>query len=136
MISSLEISRSATVAQRVRLDVIAGNLANATTTRQADGTPIPYRRRFVTFMPGDGAGNAGVSVGAVGEDPSPFQLKYDPGHPDAIPTGPQAGYVQLPNVSVTLEYVDAMAASRAYEANVAMLNVTRGMVEQSLRLFA
>ena len=136
MIHTLDISRSATVAQRVRLDVIAGNLANSSTTRQADGTPIPYRRRFVTFLPGAEGGGPGVRVDAVSEDPAPFQLKYDPGHPDAIPTGPQAGYVQLPNVSVTLEYVDAMTASRAYEANVAMMNVTRDMIEQSLRLFA
>jgi flagellar basal-body rod protein FlgC len=136
MLAAMDISRSALVAQRVRMDVIAGNIANAHSTRQEDGTVQPYRRRFVTLAPGDGAGGAGVHVGHLAEDPSPFQLKYDPGHPDAIPSGPQAGYVQLPNVNVTLEYIDAIAASRAYEANVAMLNASRGMVEQSLRLFA
>lgn len=136
MLAAMDISRSALVAQRVRMDVIAGNIANAQSTRQEDGTVQPYRRRFVTLAPGDGVGGAGVHVGKLTEDQSPFQLKYDPGHPDAIPAGPQAGYVQMPNVSVTLEYIDAIAASRAYEANVAMLNASRGMVEQSLRLFA
>lgn len=136
MLAAMDISRSALVAQRVRMDVIAGNIANAQSTRQEDGTLQPYRRRFVALEAGDGAGGAGVHVGQIAEDAGPFQLKYDPGHPDAIPTGPQAGYVELPNVSVTLEYIDAIGASRAYEANIAMLNASRSMVEQSLRLFA
>lgn len=136
MIGALDVSRSALVAQRVRMDVIAGNIANAFSTRQENGAVEPYRRRFVSLAAGDGVGGGGVHVQDVGLDQSPFELKYDPGHPDAIPDGPQAGYVQLPNVNVTLEYVDAIAASRAYEANVAMLNTTRGLIQQSLRLFA
>lgn len=136
MIGVLDVSRSALVAQRVRMDVIAGNIANAFTTRQEDGRVEPFRRRYVSLATGDGEGNSGVHVAEVALDHSPFELKYDPGHPDAIPDGPQAGYVQMPNVNVTLEYVDAIAASRAYEANVAMLNTTRGLVQQSLRLFA
>ncbi len=110
MIRALDISSSALTAQRVRLDVIAGNIANADVTRQEDGTPIPYRRRIVTFMSGDGRGGAGVHVHSIREDPGPFRLEYNPGHPDADPRG----YVQLPNVSITMEYVDALAASRAY----------------------
>lgn len=132
MIRALDISSSALTAQRIRLDVIAGNIANAEATRQEDGTPVPYRRRFVTFMAGDGQGGPGVRADAVLEDPAPFRLRYDPGHRDAGPDG----YVQLPNVSITMEYVDAMAASRAYEANAAMMNVTRGMVQQAIRLLA
>jgi flagellar basal-body rod protein FlgC len=65
-------------------------------------------------------------------DPSPFHEKYEPGHPDAD----ERGYVQLPNVSITMEYVDALEASRAYEANAAMLNVSRNMIQQAIRLFA
>lgn len=132
MIRALDISASALVAQRVRLDVIAGNIANAEVTRQEDGTRIPYRRRVVTFMTGDGKGGAGVHVDGIRADWSKFKEKYDPGHPDADPRG----IVQLPNVSITMEYVDAMVASRAYEANAAMLNVTRTMVQQAIRLFA
>lgn len=132
MIRALDISSSALTAQRVRLDVIAGNIANAEATHQEDGTPVPYRRRFVTFMTGDGRGGPGVHVGGVHADPSPFREKYDPGHVDAD----EQGYVQLPNVSITMEYVDALAASRAYEANAAMVNVTRSMIQQALRLLA
>jgi flagellar basal-body rod protein FlgC len=132
MIRALDISSSALTAQRVRMDVISGNIANADVTQQQDGAPIPYRRRFVTFLTGDGRGGPGVHVGGVYSDPSPFRLKYDPGNIDADP----AGYVQLPNVSITMEYVDALAASRAYEANAAMLNVTRSMIQQALRLLA
>ncbi len=132
MIRALDVTTSALTAQRTRLDVIAGNIANAEATHQEDGTVVPYRRRLVTFMTGDGRGGAGVHVDAVRTDPSPFRLKYDPGNPDADPQG----YVQLPNVSITMEYVDALAASRAYEANTAMLNVSRTMIQQALRLFA
>jgi flagellar basal-body rod protein FlgC len=132
MIRALDISTSALTAQRTRMDVIAGNIANAEVTRQADGTPIPYRRRCVTFTTGDEQGGPGVKVDRIYEDPSPFRKKYDPGHPDADADG----YVQLPNVSITMEYVDAMAASRAYEANAAMMGVTRNMVQQALRLLA
>jgi flagellar basal-body rod protein FlgC len=112
--------------------VITGNLANAQTTRQEDGTRIPYRRRYVTFVPGDGVGGPGVHVDAVRLDPSPFMRKYDPGHQDAD----ARGYVQLPNVSITMEYMDGLMASRAYEANAAMLNVTRGMMQKAIQLFA
>ena len=136
MIGTLDITRSALVAQRTRLDVIAGNIANANATRQEDGTIEPYRRRFVTFMTGDGQGGPGVHVDEICADPAPFRLRWAPQHPDSIRSGPQAGYVQLPNVNITMEYVDAMAASRAYEANVAMMNVTKNMVQQAIRLFA
>lgn len=133
MIKSLDISSSALTAQRIRLDVIAENIANAEVTRQDDGRRVPYQRRFVTFMSGDGAGGAGVHVDAVRPDGvSQFKQKYDPGHPDAGPNG----MVQLPNVSVTMEYVDAMTASRAYEANAAMMTVTRGMIQRAIQLLA
>lgn len=132
MIRALDISSSALTAQRTRLDVIAANIANAEVTRQEDGTPVPYRRRFVTFMSGDGQGGPGVHVDSVDTDPSAFKVRYDPEHPDAD----AAGYVQFPNVSITMEYVDALVASRAYEANTAMLGVTRGMIQQAMRLLA
>lgn len=132
MIRSLDISTSALAAQRVRLDVIASNIANAEVTRQPDGTPVPYRRRFAAFASGDGSGGPGVHVAELGVDAAPFQMKYDPSHPDADPRG----YVQFPNVSITMEYVDALSASRAYEANAAMLAVTRGMIQQAIRIVA
>jgi flagellar basal-body rod protein FlgC len=136
MIGCFDITRSALVAQRARMDVIAGNIANAEATHQEDGSGVPYRRRFVTFMTGDESGGPGVRVAEVQEDQSPFPMRYAPEHPDRIRSGPWENYVQLPNVNITMEYVDALEASRAYEANVSMMNVTRQMVEQSLRLLA
>jgi flagellar basal-body rod protein FlgC len=137
MIGSLEISSSALVAQRARMDIIAGNIANANVTRQPDGTPIPYRRRIALFGAGRAEdGGPGVHVSAIEEDPSEFRLKYDPGHPDRILAGPLKNYVQLPNVSITMEYIDAIEAARAYEANVAMMEVGKSMLQQSIRLFA
>ncbi len=130
MIRSLDISSSALTAQRVRLDVIAQNMANAEVTRQADGTPIPYQRRVALFAAGDGKGGPGVHVAGVALDPAPFKSRFDPTHPDAD----ASGNVQMPNVSMTMEYVDALSASRAYEANAAMVNVTRGMIQQAMRL--
>lgn len=132
MIASLDISASALTAQRTRLDVIAGNIANAQATRQEDGSLQPYRRRFAEFMTGDGQGGDGVHVSAVREDESPFRMQYDPTHPDAQGDG----YVRLPNVSVTMEYIDALEATRAYEANVAMLNATKSMIRDTIQLFA
>lgn len=134
MIEALDISGSALTAQRVRMDVIAGNMANAFTTAKADGTVDPYRRRVVTFSPGAADGGPGVHVADVGQDPTPPRMQYDPGHPHALPEGPWAGYVQYPNVSLTLEYIDALEASRAYEANVAMMNVTRSLTQQAISL--
>jgi flagellar basal-body rod protein FlgC len=137
MIRALDITGSALVAQRTRLNVIAGNIANAFTTAQEDGTIRPYRRRCVSFAPGQAEGTApGVHVAEIFEHPSEFQWRYDPGHPCALKTGPRAGYVQYPNVNLSMEYVDAIEAARAYEANVAVMNVTKTMVQQSIQLFA
>lgn len=136
MIGAFDISQSALVAQRARMDVIAGNIANAEVTRQEDGTIQPYRRRYVALAAGDGRGGAGVHVAEIAEDPSAFPLRYDEGHPDRIREGPLTNYVQTPNVNITMEYIDAMQAARAYEANLAVMGVTRTMVQQAVRLFA
>lgn len=136
MIRALETIGSALTAQRVRLDVIAGNLANASSTMQPDGTVVPYRRRYAVLAADREDGRAGVRVSSVREDPSAFPLRYDPGHPHAIKEGKEAGYVRYPNVNATMEYVDAIEVSRAYEANLAMMSLTRGMIQQSLQLLA
>jgi flagellar basal-body rod protein FlgC len=133
MIGSLDTTASALVAQRTRLNVIADNIANAFTTAQEDGTIRPYRRRVVTFAPGQACGKGpGVHVAEILEAPSAFKLRYEPGHPHAGPDG----YVQYPNVNLTMEYVDAIEAARAYEANLAVMNVTKTMVRQAIQLFA
>ena len=137
MIRALDITGSGLVAQRTRLDVIAGNIANALCTVQEDGTVEPYRRRCVTFAPGQATGEGpGVHVSEIWEDPSDFQYRWNPGNPYALKEGRWKGHVQYPNVNITMEYVDAMEASRAYEANVAVMNVTKTMARQAIQLFA
>jgi len=136
MIRALDISGSALTAQRTRLNIIAGNIANAFTTVQEDGTIRPYRRKTATFEPARmGDDGPGVRVAEILEDPSDFKLRYDPGHQHAIPEGPNAGYVQYPNVNITMEYVDAMEAARSYEANIAVMNVGKSMLRQAIQLF-
>lgn len=137
MINALDINASALVAQRTRLNVISGNIANADATIQEDGVNEPYRRRIVTFAAGRAnEAGPGVHVDEVLEDPSEFRLVPDPGHPHAIQDGPRKGMVRYPNVSTTMEYIDAIEASRAYEANLAMMNLSRGMIQQTIQLFA
>ena|SRR5258708_7941923 len=132
MFEALDIGASGLTAQRTRLDVIAANLANVSTTHDASGKPNPYRRRFAVLSPGsaDDHSKPGVHVESVQQDQAPFQKKYDPTNQDAGPDG----YVQLPNVDPTVEFVNAIEASRAYEANVSMMEVTKSMINASLRI--
>jgi len=137
MYGSLDISASALTAQRTNLDVIAGNIANMYTTRGVDGEP--YRRRVAMFAAGNpsrGEESPGVHVERVTRDPSPFRKEFNPSHPDAAKSGPEAGYVLMPNVDLSTEMVNAMAAARAYEANVTVMEVTKTMAATALRLLA
>jgi flagellar basal-body rod protein FlgC len=136
---TLDISSSALVAQRTRMDTIAANIANINTTRNARGEPVPYRRRFAVFAEGQGghghgsdAAGPGVHVQRIHLDSSPFQRRYQPGHPDAGADG----YVLYPNIDMSIEFVNALEASRAYEANVTTMEVTKSMINASLRLLA
>jgi flagellar basal-body rod protein FlgC len=129
-ISSLRISGSGMTAERVRLDAISQNIANAQTTRGPDGRA--YRHRDVVFetAPDTGHGPGGVRVVAVVEGGAPMPRVYNPGHPDAD----SAGYVEMPNVNIVEEMVDLLAATRAYEANAAAANATKGLVARALEL--
>jgi flagellar basal-body rod protein FlgC len=139
MFGTLDISTSALVAQRTRLDVIAGNIANMQATRDANGDPNPYRRRVALLAAGNPAAGPdapGVHVQSVVQDPSPFNKVYDPGHPDALTSGPDQGYVMYPNVDHATEMINALQAARAYEANVTVMDITKSMAAASLRLLA
>jgi len=138
MFDVLDMGASGLQAQRTRLDTIAGNILNVNTTRNANGESIPYRRRFAVFAPGTASdpGMPGVHVQNVMVDQSAFQKRFDPGHPDAIKDGPDKGYVLYPNVDLSVEYVNALEASRAYEANVTMMETSKAMLSASLRLLA
>jgi flagellar basal-body rod protein FlgC len=139
MFTSMNISTSGMVAQRIRMDVVAGNIANAFTTADAAGRAVPYRRRVVTFAPGDagrGTGAPGVHVAGIGQDPSEFRLVHDPSHPQAIKSGPKQGYVQYPNVDLATEMVNGMEAARAYEANMTAFEASKAMIAESMRILA
>jgi flagellar basal-body rod protein FlgC len=140
--TSLAISASALRAERLRLDTIASNLANANTTRTAEGGP--YKRRNVVFVSeplesdfaatieslSEQGTREGVRVAEVIEDRTQPRLVFEPGHPDANPEG----YVAYPNVNPVAEMVDLMAATRAYEANVQAVNATKRMAEAALSI--
>lgn len=138
-LNSLDIGRHALSAQRLRMDIITQNIANAQTTRTEDGTP--YRRQEVVFeeqksfkrLLGDRTKKLnyeGVTVAQVVKDDSDFTPVYDPTHPDAD----ENGYVMMPNVDKTKEMLDLMAASRSYEANVTAVNAVKAMASKALTI--
>ena len=138
--TSVEISATGLSAERLAMDVIANNIANANTTRTAQGGP--FKRQLVVFAQkadasssdpmGDDTSTSQGGVQAVGivQDLSPDRLVFDPSNPDAD----ARGYVHYPNVSVVKEMVDMMAASRAYEANVSAMQEARSMNAAALNL--
>lgn len=137
--SALRISSSGLSAERLRMDLIANNIANAETTRTENGGP--YRRKVVSFKENltrelDKNTNRyepkmyGVKVGQIREDQSPLRKVYDPSHPDAD----KDGYVTMPNVNILNEMVDLIAASRAFEANVTAINSEKQMALKALEI--
>jgi flagellar basal-body rod protein FlgC len=146
--NAINIAASGMSAQRLRSDVIADNIANVNTTRTDEGGP--YRRSRVILRPraespfwrspflpesmDDGIGK-GVRVVEIEKDLSTEnKYRYDPTHSDAIKTGPRAGYVELPNVDIVTEMVDMISASRAYEANAAVVDGAKTMFQRALEI--
>lgn len=139
-LSSLNISGSGLTAQKLRMDVISQNIANAQVTRTEEGTP--YRRKMVVLSSMNGEGSfqsafkkatekiGGVKVQSVVEDQSALVPVYNPNHPDAN----EEGYVMLPNVNTAQEMIDMLGASRAYEANVTVFNATKAMALKALEI--
>ena len=134
MFGSLDISASALVAQRQRMTAIASNMAMRPVAVDPNANPDDFRRRVVVFAPGDpSTGTAeGVHVKEIMFDQSPFRLVKDEGHPFADADG----YVKYPNIDPSIETVNAIEASRAYEANITMAESTKSMMQASLRLLA
>jgi len=127
ILASFDVSASGLAAQSARMDVIAQNIANSQTTRTAAGQP--YRRRQICFR-ADIENALGVSIDGIMEDPSPFKTILDKGHPDAD----AEGYVRMPNVNIPLEMVDMVSASRAYQANLAVMKNFQEMANSALDL--
>ncbi len=134
MFGSLDISTSALVAQRQRLEVISDNLANQNSIYDERGNYSPFRRRIALFAAGDPSTgrSQGVHVRDILHDPSPLRPVRDPDHPAAD----SEGYVYYPNVDPAFEMVNALEASRAYEANVTAAEATKSMMQSALRLLA
>lgn len=142
--SSLGISASALTAQRLRMDVISSNIANAETTRASvvDGKAVPYKRKLVVLESTESnkfsnilnsqmnGSSEGVKVQSIIEDSSPLKPVYNPSHPDADADG----YVYMPNVDTTKEMVDMLSVYRSYEANITMLNASKGMISKALEI--
>ena len=128
-----KVSASALEAQRVRMNTIASNMANAHTTRTAEGGP--YVRKDVVFAEAPVSSDfskqlEGVKISEVVQDNKPPVTVYDPGHPDAD----ENGYVSMPDINVIEEMVNMMMALRAYEANVRAFNMSKGMYQKALEL--
>ena len=133
LFSSMRISGSALTAQRLRMDVTAGNIANADTTR-TNGQLKPYQRQQVVFAPlspAPSTSGQGVQVTQVVTDQSPPRQVYDPTNADA---DPNTGLVAYPNIDTTTEMTDMLSASRAYEANVTVLDSLKQMAQRSIDL--
>ena len=140
MISALDISTSALAAQRVRLTAISSNLANRSSIRDENGQVKPYQARYVVFQTDDemqtSHGAAGVKVASVETENIEPRYKYQPSHPLAIKDGKWKGYVAYPNVNMTQEFVDALEATRSYEANIGVMEVSKNLGQQTLRILA
>lgn len=137
MLPSLDISTSALIANRVRMNVISGNLANLSTTHNEAGEAEPYQKRFVVLQSDDEIGPhgaAGVKVGSVDINDAPPRYVWDPGHPDAIKEGPQQGYVAYPDINMMTEFTDALTVARAYEANLGAIEIAKDLAQQTLRI--
>ena len=160
LFSAIDISASGLTAQRTKLNIIASNIANIDTTRTPEGGP--YRRQQVILKPGKKAQfmtlmenqlkklrktnerhisndeliligenfARSVEVAGILEDPAPPRLVYDPEHPDADANG----FVAYPNINIVTEMVNMIASSRAYEANVTVMNASKTMMQEALEI--
>jgi flagellar basal-body rod protein FlgC len=133
MFGALDTSTSALVAQRTRMNAISANIANRGANFDANGENNPFQRRIAILAPGDPAtGNPhGVHVKEILLDQR-FQKKFDPSNPAAD----ESGYIKTTNIDSTMEQVNALEVSRAYEANIAAAEVTKSMMQTALRLLA
>ena len=146
--TGFDISASALTANRLRMDVISSNIANAETTRAKieNGQYVPYKRKMVVLDANQQSFSTlldkslnvnekttalkGVRVTKIVEDTTPTKLVYNPNHPDAN----AEGYVEMPNVDTTVEMIDMIAAQRAYEANITALNASKSIFQKSLTI--
>lgn len=133
LIPAVDITSGALAAQKMRLDIVAQNIANAQTTHTPQGGP--YQRQVVSFETELVKRTGGVSlqsvrIGGVNPDPTPGESIHNPQHPDAN----AEGVVKMPNVNLAFEMVDLISASRAYEANLSVVKNGRNMAMKTLEI--
>lgn len=147
MFDSFNIAASGLTAQRLRMDLISNNVANANTSRSPEGGPYVRKRAIFApindrtnyrseMVPGriDAGLGKGVRIVKIENDKEPFRMVYDPEHPDAHKAGPKKGYVEMPNVNIVSEMTDLISATRSYEANVMMVNNAKSMFNKALEI--
>ena len=129
-ITGVAATSSALNVEKIRMDVVAQNIANAHTTRDLDGQP--YKRKIITFASvfDVATGTTGVKIAKIGQDTRPGELVHNPQHPHAG----KDGMVRMPNVNPAIEMVDLLAASRAYEANISVARNSRQMANKALTI--
>ena len=137
LLTGIDSTSSALDAERIRMDVISQNIANANVTKDVDGKP--YQRQEVVFesvlraqqeLDSPDAGSRTVQIARVQRDSRPARMVYNPGHPDAD----AKGMVAMPNINIHQEMVDMIASSRSYEANLAVVKNARTMAMQALSI--
>jgi flagellar basal-body rod protein FlgC len=133
MYGSLEISTSGMIAQRTRMSVIASNIANVNSLQNSKGEYDPYLRRSAILTPaGDGNSPQGVQIANIEIEQNSLRKEHRPGSPFSD----SEGYLMVPDIDTTTEWVNGLEASRAYEANVVAAESTKSMMAQALRLLA
>ncbi|MEO1498033.1 MAG: flagellar basal body rod protein FlgC [Planctomycetota bacterium] len=136
MFSAMDVSTSGLTAQRARLNTISGNLANISTIVNERGEQVPYQPRYVTLQVDEGVstrgGGKGVRVASVEHSTAEPIVRYEPGHPLAD----ERGMVAYPNIDMTNEFVDALEATRAYEANIGVMEISKDLGRQTLQIIA
>jgi len=139
MLRALDVSTSALVAQRTRLNAVSGNIANISSLTDETGAANPYQPREVVFQTDESLSISGVSGVKVSEikvsDVEP-QYRHQPKHPLAIKEGKWKGYVAYPNIDLTTQMVDALESTRAYEANVGVMEITKNLSRETLTILA
>ncbi len=139
MIKALDISTSALVAQRTRLNAVSGNIANISTLKDENGEAKPYQAREVVFQTDNTvstSGASGVKVSEIKSSDAEPKYRLDPDHPLAIKSGEHQGYVAYPNIDLTTEMVNALESTRAYEANVGVMEITKNIGRETLTILA
>jgi flagellar basal-body rod protein FlgC len=136
MLRAIDISTSGLVAQRQRMNTIAGNIANVNTTHDADGNAVPYQRRLVRMFAEQKSENGNDAAGVRYQVEVDTTLQPRRVHEPGNPYADKDGYVSYPNINTITEFVNALEAGRAYEANVAAIELTKQMANLSLKILA